>query len=240
MAVGADRGGRPLGVDGLGGRSSIAPLAVCWSLDRVAAPLRSDDHLAGVLGPRVSRISSTPVSATWRSTTSRTCWTSTTLAPGRADGLQQPRQRPWPVGDRREQDRAAAVRAPLRRAIAASRLSSTLPPERRSRSHPSGAGCSSRRERGHPDGAGALDHELRLGEQRGHRVADLVLGDHRDLVEPALDQRQRQLAGRLTAIPSATVAVGFTVTGSPSPARPDRTRRPRPGRLRPLPRAAAT
>jgi hypothetical protein len=45
--------------------------------------------------------------------------------------------------------------------------------------------------------SGPLDHQLRLPEEQCHRVADLVLADHDDAIDVALDQRHGQRPGPL-------------------------------------------
>ena len=58
-----------------------------------------------------------------------------------------------------------------------------------------------REERGHPDRAGALDNQLRPLEQEHHRFGDLVLFHAHQLVDPASDQRQRELPRALDRDP---------------------------------------
>jgi hypothetical protein len=45
------------------------------------------------------------------------------------------------------------------------------------------------------DRAGSLDDELRALHQDHHRLGRVLLADHHDLVDPARDQRQREIAG---------------------------------------------
>ena len=52
-------------------------------------------------------------------------------------------------------------------------------------------------EGGDGHGAGPLDDELRALQQQHHRLRHLVVGDRHDLVDVALDDRQREVAGAL-------------------------------------------
>jgi hypothetical protein len=58
-------------------------------------------------------------------------------------------------------------------------------------------------QRGHAHRAGALHDELRALDQEDHRLGGLVVTDRHHFVEPALDERQRQLAGLLDGDPVA-------------------------------------
>ena len=55
--------------------------------------------------------------------------------------------------------------------------------------------------------AGAFDDGLLDFEQQQDSLLDVALGDQHDVVDSARDDRQRQRAGRLTAMPSAIVAL---------------------------------
>ena len=127
-----------------------------------------------------------------------------------------------------------------RRASSASRPASTLPPESTTTVAPSPRpATSSGEQRRDADRPRPLDDELRALHQQHHRLGGVLLADDDDVVDPALDQRQRQLARALDRD-----AVGDRRrrrrprAGRRPRAPPGTARRPRSGRRRPRSRGA--
>ena len=96
-------------------------------------------------------------------------------------------------------------------------------------------------QRGDADRAGALDDELGALHQHDHRLGGLVLADHHDVVGPAVEQPQRQLARPLDRDPVGDrQRRGWRAPARRAAATPGTARTPRPARRRPRPPAART
>jgi hypothetical protein len=90
-----------------------------------------------------------------------------------------------------------------------------------------------RQQRRDADRARALDDQLGPLEQEHHRLGHLVLRDDDHLVDPAADQRQRQLARALDGDAVGDRQRGLRPRAAPAAATREPARRPRPGRRSP-------
>jgi hypothetical protein len=89
-----------------------------------------------------------------------------------------------------------------RRAIEASSPDRRCRPESTATVVPLAAGRDlAAEQRGDADGAGTLDHELAALHQHDHRRGGLVLADDHDVVDPAAEQLQGEVAGALDGDP---------------------------------------
>ena len=96
---------------------------------RSPAPRRRSNSSRVWSGPRVSRVSSTPVSRTWRGIASRTCSRASRLAAASATSASSSASAAGAVGDAREEAYAPALLGFAAAKEAASRPLSRFPPE---------------------------------------------------------------------------------------------------------------
>ena len=125
--------------------------------------------------PRVSSVSSTPVSRTCRGTASRTCSTLITFARARATSLSSSARPPGRSGTRVKMRTRRPASVSWRRSRPASSPLSTLPPETIATVVPATGARRPLEQRRHGDRAGALGDELDVLGQEDHRFGDLVL-----------------------------------------------------------------
>ena len=148
--------------------------------------------------PRVSRTRSTEVWLRSSSARSRTWETSRMLTPPSAIVARRSARPPGVSATRVEIRTRRLARISWRLIAAASRRGSTLPPERIAAVAPSGAGLDrAGHQRRDGDRRRSLGDELRPLGEADHRLDDRLVVDGDDAVEPALEQRQRDLAGAL-------------------------------------------
>ena len=177
-----------------------APRAAQPQRPRLVVAGRADrvGHRVGMIAARASRARAGPRSrARAGRTPSRMCSTSSMFAPCSADEREQPRERARAV--RQRGPAAPAAGPPGSRAGARPRRAArrrrcrrrARPRSSRGAARPRAAPASSAAT---PDRARALDDELGPLEQEHHRLGDLVLADDHDVVDPPVDQRQRELA----------------------------------------------
>ena len=148
--------------------------------------------------PRVSSTSWTAVSRTCRSRPSRTCSTSTRLAPASPTRASRRASEPGRSGTRVRTTR----RRPASALVAARDRGQQAGVDVAAAEHDDGRAARggarlAAQQRRHADGARALDDELGLLHEQHHRLGDVVLGDHDHVVEPALRR------GRGSARPGA-------------------------------------
>ena len=184
-------------------------------------------------GPRVCSTSLIAVSRTCRSMPSRRCSTSTTLRAAVGHHPQQAGQRPGPVGDhggehhpaaRRGLAEADALREERGVDVAAGQHGADVAVVAAPFTQPCISAATRHR-------AGALDDELRALQQQHHRLGHLVVGDRHDLVDVALDERQREVARALDGDAVADrVGRAGARSGDGRRASRCRARRPRPAR----------
>ena len=176
---------RPLGVEAL---HLIAGARAARREDRLRVP-----------APRVSSVSSTPVSRTLSRTASRTCSTVTRLPPAPATCVEQRGQPAGPVGDAREDPHA-----PARRGLVAARDGGEQ--RRRRRCRPRARRRSSRSRAGAtaPDSSAATPtapapSTTSFARSSSSTIASATSSSPttHELVEQPRDERQRDLAGAL-------------------------------------------
>ena len=148
--------------------------------------------------PRTSNEARTPVSRTWSARPSRTCCTSSRLAPGGGDDVEQVGEPARPVVDPHEHGEPPTGLG----LVATDEPGHHAEVDVAARQHDARRALARHvdevaHQRGHADGAGALDVQLGALHEVHHRVGDRVLVDRHDVVDPLLDQRSGDDAGHL-------------------------------------------
>ena len=155
------------------------------------------EHVAAWSRPRVSSTSSTAVSRTWRSTPSRTCWTSTRLAPVSPTSAEQLRERAGAVATRVSTTTAAGLRL-----VAAGDLGEQAGVDVAAREHDDGR-ARARRARPAPPSSAATPTapapsttSLAFSISSTIASAIVVLGDRRRRRRASASQQRRASARR--------------------------------------------